>query len=201
LPSQNEIFLDGKKITIEAYTVGGYNHLKIRDFATALGVPLEFSTATGEISLTTAPPPKDYGLGKVAAFSAKDLAGNTVTNSVFQGKPLTFINYWATWCGPCRQELPDFPALVEQYGDKVCFITVIDDAENNANAKKLADEYLKGCINLLPADGLLESLESGYVPTSILVNRDGYLVAEQIVGAYGSAYTSFLDAALQMVAQ
>jgi thiol-disulfide isomerase/thioredoxin len=132
--------------------------------------------------------------------------GQTVTEDIFEEKPLTFINYWATWCGPCRNELPEFDAMVEKYGDKVSFVTIIDDGAGNADAAELVDRYLSGYTNLLPTASLVEPLQSGYVPTSIFVARGGNIVVfdgeygggYQLVGSYGD-YSEFIDAALGIV--
>ncbi|WP_432719299.1 TlpA disulfide reductase family protein [Jeongeupia wiesaeckerbachi] len=58
----------------------------------------------------------------------KDLAGKPQKLSSLQGKPLV-VNYWATWCSPCREEIPEFVALAKQYAGKVRFVGIaIDDA-------------------------------------------------------------------------
>ena len=44
-------------------------------------------------------------------FTATDLAGNEVTQSVFEGHPVTMVNVWATFCGPCLREMPDLGAI------------------------------------------------------------------------------------------
>lgn len=140
-----------------------------------------------------------YGFGRIAEFSTSDMNDNTVTNDIFSQNKLTFINYWATWCGPCRDELPDFQPLYDKYGDDITFVTVIDDGVNNDAANELVDEYLSFCINILPTENLLKALSTGYVPTSIIVDRDGNLVFEQIIGAKGDEYAQYLDLALETV--
>ena len=52
-----------------------------------------------------------------------DKDGNTVRLSEKFGKPIV-INFWATWCPPCKQELPDFDKLCKEYGDRVVFMMV-----------------------------------------------------------------------------
>lgn len=56
-------------------------------------------------------------------FTVLDKDGNTVRLSEKFGKPIV-INFWATWCPPCKQELPDFDKLCKEYGDKVVFMMV-----------------------------------------------------------------------------
>ena len=142
--------------------------------------------------------PKDRGYGQIADFSTIDLNGETVTQSVFNGNEVTFINYWATWCGPCRAELPDFHGMYEKYRDQVTFITIVDDGENNDNALSLAEQYLSGYVNLLPTADLVLPIQSGYVPTSVIVDSGGYLLIDRIIGAVGD-YSSYIDTALEVV--
>ena len=68
--------------------------------------------ATEDIKKNTAPD-----------FTVLDKDGNTVRLSEKFGKPIV-INFWATWCPPCKQELPDFDKLCKEYGDRVVFMMV-----------------------------------------------------------------------------
>ena len=68
--------------------------------------------ATEDIKKNTAPD-----------FTVLDKDGNTVRLSEKFGKPIV-INFWATWCPPCKQELPDFDKLSKEYGDRVVFMMV-----------------------------------------------------------------------------
>ena len=142
--------------------------------------------------------PGDHGYGKIASFSTTDLGGAEITQAIFNEKPATFINYWATWCGPCRSELPEFPGMYEKYNDRVTFVTIVDDGENNDGAMALADQYLSGYINLLPSDNLVGPIQTGYVPTSVIVDAEGFLVIDRIIGAVGD-YSDYIDDALMIV--
>ncbi|MDR0424019.1 MAG: TlpA family protein disulfide reductase [Clostridiales Family XIII bacterium] len=140
-----------------------------------------------------------YGFGRLGEFTTRDLDDNSVSESILGEKKLTFINYWATWCEPCRDELPDFQALYDKYGDDVTFLTIIDDGVANEVAAQLADEYLPFATNVIPTENLLAVITSGYVPTSIIVDNGGNLISEQIIGALGPGYAEHLDAALDIV--
>ena len=74
------------------------------------------TTAVG----TTAPEPVK---NTAPDFAVLDGNGNTVRLSDKFGKPVV-INFWATWCPPCKQELPDFDKLCKEYGDRVVFMMV-----------------------------------------------------------------------------
>jgi len=63
-------------------------------------------------------------------FTVFDYNGNSVNLSDFFGKPIV-INFWATWCGPCKMELPDFNTLAEEYKDEVVFMMVNTEGGRN----------------------------------------------------------------------
>lgn len=56
-------------------------------------------------------------------FTVVDRDGNSYRLSDFQGKPVV-LNFWASWCGPCKSEMPDFQEAYEQYGDEIHFLMV-----------------------------------------------------------------------------
>lgn len=60
---------------------------------------------------------------KAPDFTVLDYDGNEVSLSDNFGKPIV-VNFWATWCGPCQYEMPDFDALASEYGDDVVFMMV-----------------------------------------------------------------------------
>ena len=68
------------------------------------------------------------------AFAMKDVDGKIVHLSDFRGK-IVVLNFWATWCPPCRKEIPDFMELQKQYGAGVQFIGVALDEEGLAAVK------------------------------------------------------------------
>ncbi len=58
-------------------------------------------------------------------FTLTDLEGNSVTLSNFRGK-VVFINFWASWCPPCRAEMPEIEALYQEYKDKDVVVIGVD---------------------------------------------------------------------------
>ena len=72
----------------------------------------------------------------------EDAQGNTVQLSDFLGQKPVFLNFWASTCPPCKQEMPDIQALYEQYGDQIQFVLVNVGAAMNDTREK-AESYLE----------------------------------------------------------
>ena len=88
--------------------------------------PMETDLLQTEPTTEEAPQTEAETAGKKAAaadFTVLDADGNEVTLSSHFGKPLV-VNFWTTWCGPCRSELPGFDAAAKTYADKIDFMMV-----------------------------------------------------------------------------
>jgi thiol-disulfide isomerase/thioredoxin len=109
-------------------------------------------------------------------FTFKDINGKDVSLASFknQGK-VVLLNFWATWCGPCKAEIPGFVELQEQYKDKLTIIGFsVDDTPELA--KKYAAEY-KMNYPILLGEGR-EELQDAYgpiwgIPASFIISKDG----------------------------
>ena len=115
-------------------------------------------------------------------FKIKDMNGATVNLADYKGKVL-LVNFWATWCGPCKTELPGLIALYDEYKDKgfvILGISADDDAETlRAFSKEWKINYPvfvgRDEQELLDAYGPI----FGY-PISVIVGRDGSVCARHI---------------------
>ncbi|MBQ8662604.1 MAG: TlpA family protein disulfide reductase [Eubacterium sp.] len=122
----------------------------------------------------------DAAASETPDFTVIDKDGNTVRLSDFQGKPV-ILNFWASWCGPCRAEMPDFDEMYAQYGDEIHFVMV--------NATDGSRETVDS------AQAFIE--DAGY---SFPVYFDTTQEASMTFGAYSLPTTYFIDAAGQPIA-
>ena len=73
-------------------------------------------------------------------FTMQDADGNEVKLSDFSGKPVV-LNFWASWCPPCRAEMPDFEEMYKEYGDRINFIFV-NLTDGSRETKETADKFI-----------------------------------------------------------
>jgi thiol-disulfide isomerase/thioredoxin len=109
-------------------------------------------------------------------FKLETLEGKPLRLADYQGKVI-LLNFWATWCGPCRAEIPDLVELQNKYKDQLQIIGLVVDDDDEDAIKKFVDEYK---INY-PVAVATEELRSDYggipaLPTSFLLDAQGRVV-------------------------
>ena len=146
-------------------------------------------------------------LGTVLQFETTDLDGNAVkSEELFAAHEFTMINIWATWCGPCKAEMPELGELDRRLradGRDAVIIGICQDADKKPDScREILAERNVEYLNLLPFDGMLEKLYLTSFPTTIIVNRDGVIVLPPIVGLPNdlSQYEQLIDALLAKAA-
>jgi peroxiredoxin len=119
---------------------------------------------------------------KLADFTLKSLTGETVNLRGLEGQKVVIVNFWATWCGPCRREIPDFNDVYSRYRDRgveILGISVDQDPET------VVPPFLQSNPMVYPV--LLGSPELTYqygirgLPTTFIIDRSGK-IAGRIVG-------------------
>jgi thiol-disulfide isomerase/thioredoxin len=121
------------------------------------------------------------------AWHLKDLAGNEVRSDDFKGK-VVVLDFWAVWCGPCKQEIPGYVDLQKKYArDGLVIIGVVFDQEAPAAVKKFVDRYLVSYKIVLGNDEM-ENAFGGMdaIPTTFLIDRDGN-IRDRKVGSVPAA--------------
>lgn len=108
-------------------------------------------------------------------FTMKDVDGNDVSLSSYKGK-VVLLNFWATWCGPCKAEIPGFVRLQEKYRDKGLVIVGYSVDDTADKAKAYAAQY-KMNYPILLGEGR-EDVQDAYgpiwgIPASFIISRDG----------------------------
>jgi thiol-disulfide isomerase/thioredoxin len=135
----------------------------------------------------TAPPPAADGdvhdengdgvlVGKAAPldYTLKDMHGVDVQLASFKGKVIV-LNFWATWCGPCKAEIPSLVELQDQYADDLVVLGFsVDDTPDKM--KPYAEQY-KINYPLLVGNGR-EDVQNAYgplwgIPVSVIIDREG----------------------------
>lgn len=117
----------------------------------------------------TGKPAPDFGL-----IDARD-PGKVVKLSDFRGTPVV-LNWYASWCGPCRAEIPDFVAAQEALGDRVVFLGV-NLQEEPGRATGMLDEFGAEYPAVLDADGSVFRHYGGIgMPTTFFIDADGVIV-------------------------
>jgi len=107
-------------------------------------------------------------------FVLKDLNGNEITLDDFKGKVL-FINFWATWCPPCREEIPGFVSMYEIYNGRGMEILGVSlDQKGVEIVKKFAEMYEINYPMAMGTNQLIRDYQPGqYIPTTIIIDQEG----------------------------
>ena len=114
-----------------------------------------------------------------ADFTLNDIQGNSWTLSALKGK-VVIVNFWATWCPPCRKEMPDLNAFAAQFKDQGLVILAISD-EDMATVKPFIDKAGYTYPILLDPGRKVNTLyHIDGIPKSFIYDRDGKLVAQSI---------------------
>lgn len=120
---------------------------------------------------------------KAADFTVYDKDGKPVKLSEMTGKP-TVVNFWATWCGYCVEELPAFDRAAEKYGDKVNFM-IVDLTDGMRETQDAALAFLKEKGYTFPAYFDTDSSAAAAyavqsIPLTLFVDKDGCIFKVQI---------------------
>ena len=155
-----------------------------------VGASVFYNRLKGEVNIggiATAPQVVEDPTGETEAqgseapdFTVYDLEGNPHKLSDFRGKPV-LLNFWASWCGPCQMEMPDFQKYYESHGDKVNFVIVnLTDGQQETVESASAFIAEKGYTFPVYYDTDIDAAMKysvSAVPVSYFIDAEGRFVA------------------------
>jgi cytochrome c biogenesis protein CcmG/thiol:disulfide interchange protein DsbE len=115
-------------------------------------------------------------------FTVKDMHGAKVRLADYKGKVI-LVNFWATWCAPCKVEIPAFIELYDQYKDKGLVVLGVSGDDDAETLRTFANEWKINYPMLIGRDE--EKLFDAYgpiygYPTSVIVGRDGAVCGRHV---------------------
>lgn len=113
-------------------------------------------------------------------FIVYDAEGNQVTLLEHVGKPIV-VNFWASWCGPCKMEMPDFQEKYEELGEDVQFL-MVNMTDGSRETKELAEKFIEEAGYTFPVlydlDSHAAAVYSVYsLPSTYFIDAEGYVIA------------------------
>ncbi len=114
-------------------------------------------------------------------FSVNDIYGKKIELNTFRGK-VVLLNFWATWCPPCRAEIPDLKKLQEIYSNTLTIIGISVDQEGVSVVRKFYEQMKINYPVIMATEDIIANYGGiSAIPTSFVINHKGEL-AIKIVG-------------------
>jgi len=116
--------------------------------------------------------------GNVPGYKMKTLAGNRISLKDYRGSPL-LLNFWATWCAPCRKEFPIIKEIENKFGkDGLVVLAInVDDTRTISAVKSFVSAHsLNFTIPLDPNRKLLNNFRGSALPLTVLIDASGNVV-------------------------
>lgn len=150
----------------------------------------------GEVSQTS--PDEEKEKVKAPDFTVLDMNGNSVKLSDLLGKPIV-LNFWASWCTPCKTEMPEFNEVYEDLGKDITFM-MVNLVDGKRETKETGAQYITEQGFSFPV--YFDTEQEGAnaygirsIPTTIFIDKDGYIVT----GAQGTIDTATLKKGIELI--
>ena len=116
-------------------------------------------------------------IGKEAVdFTGVDLEGNEISLSDFKGK-ITVVDFWATWCGPCKAEFPAYKELEEKYGEEINFVSVgVFCSEDDWREMATDEGFMHNIFLSKEAAQQIAPYEVNSIPRYLVINENFELI-------------------------
>ncbi len=161
------------------------------------------TTVSTEPSESTAPPTETQSTEETSIplapdFTVYDAEGNAYRLSDFRGKPVV-LNFWASWCGPCKQEMPDFDTTYAELGEEIHFL-MVNLTDGSQETVESASSFIAGTGYRFPVyydtsseAAIAYSVYS--IPSTYFIDKDGYAIAQ----ATGAINAETLQRGIDMI--
>lgn len=106
-------------------------------------------------------------------FTLRDLRGNQVSLSDFRGQPIV-LNFWATWCSPCRVEIPHLEALYTKYKDQGLVVLGMNTETDYMKVKRFAEPQISYTV-LLDGGTQAQRYDVSGIPCTYYIDREGII--------------------------
>ena len=116
-------------------------------------------------------------------FTVYDIDGNAVRLSDFRGKPVV-LNFWASWCGPCKAEMPDFEEAYKEYGEEIHFV-IVNLTDGRSETVESASGYIAEMGYTFPVyyDTQMDAAYTygiSSIPMTVFVDPEGIITGGQV---------------------
>lgn len=160
---------------------------------------IDDSTTTVQDAQPVTADDKEENISSGFVFETQDLKGNNRSSGEYVGKQPYVINFWGTWCPPCRAEIPELVRVYDEYkskGVEMIGLTVIKGSETPADVIKFTIDKRMNWEMWLVTKSVAQKYEVTAVPTTIFIDKKGEevnrLIGPQSYETFKAAFESIL---------